>query len=64
MSNFTCPISEYFPFHVVFISIELFYYIFEGDPSPENGFINLDDDKPGLGLSLTDKYKSDFNIIE
>ena len=31
---------------------------------PENGFINLDDNKPGLGLTITDKYKSDFNIIE
>ena len=31
--------------------MNLFYYIFEGDPSPENGFIDLDDNKPGLGLN-------------
>ena len=37
---------------------------FEGDPAPENGFIDLDDNKPGLGLIITDKYKSEFNIIE
>ena len=64
MSNFNCPISEYFPVHDVEIGNELFYYIFEGDPAPKDGFIDLDDDKPGLGLKITDKYKSDFNIIE
>ena len=64
MSNFNCPISEFFPVHDVEIGNELFYYIFEGDPAPKNGFINLDDNKPGLGLTITDKYKSDFNIIE
>jgi len=64
MSNFNCPISEFFPVHDVEIGNELFYYIFEGDPSPKNGFINLDDNVPGLGLKLTDKYKSDFTIIE
>ena len=50
--------------HDVEIGNELFYYIFEGDPAPKNGFIDLDDNKPGLGLTITDKYKSDFNIIE
>jgi L-alanine-DL-glutamate epimerase-like enolase superfamily enzyme len=64
MSNFNCPISEFFPVHDVEIGNELFYYIFEGDPAPENGFINLDDNTPGLGLTITDKYESDFNIIE
>ena len=64
MSNFNCPISEFFPVHDVEISNELFYYIFEGDPAPENGYINLDDNKPGLGLAITDKFKSDFEIIE
>ena len=64
MSNFNCPISEFFPVHDVEIGNELFYYIFEGDPAPENGYIDLDDNKPGLGLTITDKYKSDFKIIE
>ena len=64
MSNFNCPISEFFPVHDVEIGNELFYYIFEGDPTPENGYIDLDDNKPGLGLTITDKYKSDFKIIE
>ena len=64
MSNFNCPNSEFFPVHDVEVGNELFYYIFEGDPAPKNGFIDLDDNKPGLGLSITDKYENDFNIIE
>ena len=64
MANVNCPISEYFPVHDVEIGNELFYYIFEGDPNPINGFIDLKDDLPGLGLTLTNKYKSDFTIIE
>ena len=64
MANVNCPISEYFPVHDVEIGNELFYYIFEGDPTPKNGFIDLKDDIPGLGLTLTDKHKSDFKIIE
>jgi len=64
MSNFNCPISEYFPVHDVEIGNELFYYIFEGDPKPIQGFIDLDESIPGLGLNITDKYKSDFKIIE
>ena len=64
MSNFNCPISEFFPVHDVEIGNELFYYIFEGDPAPKDGFIDLDDNKPGLGLKITDKFKSDFKILE
>ena len=36
----------------------------EADLQPEDGYINLDDNKPGLGLTITDKFKSDFKIIE
>ena len=64
MSNFNCPISEFFPVHEVEVGNELFYYIFEGDPAPVDGMIDLDDNTPGLGLKVTDKHKSDFKIIE
>ena len=64
MSNFNCPISEFFPVHEVEVGNELFYYIFEGDPTPVDGMIDLDDNAPGLGLKVTDKYKSDFKILE
>jgi hypothetical protein len=42
---------------------EFFYYILDGDPKPENGFIDLDDNKPGLGLTISKKFDKDFNII-
>ncbi|WP_087017238.1 L-rhamnonate dehydratase [Thaumasiovibrio subtropicus] len=64
MSTLASPMSEYFPVHDVEIGNELFYYIFEGDPAPENGFIDLDEDTPGLGLSINQRYLDQFNIIE
>jgi len=42
----------------------LFYYIFEGDPEASDGYLQLDDDKPGLGITITDKYLDNFEIIE
>ena len=64
MANINCPISEFFPVHDVEIGNELFYYIFQGDPAPKDGYIDLDDNLPGLGISLTDKFIKDFNIIK
>ena len=40
--------SEYFPVHDVEVGNELFYYIFKGDPAPDNGFLQLDDNLPGM----------------
>jgi hypothetical protein len=31
---------------------ELFWYIFDGEPVARDGFIDLDDSKPGFGLTL------------
>jgi L-rhamnonate dehydratase len=64
MSSLNCPMSEYFPMFDVEVGNELFYYIFDGEPVAENGFLQLDDDKPGLGLSLKTEYLDQFNIIE
>lgn len=64
MSTLASPLSEFFPVHDVEVGNELFYYIFEGDPIPENGYLNLDDTLPGLGLTLSDKHLDHFNIIE
>ena len=64
MANLNCPIAEYFPVHDVEVGNELFYYIFEGDPEAENGFLQLDDNKPGLGIRITDKYLDNFEIVE
>ena len=62
MSNLNCPISEFFPVFDVEVGNELFYYIFKGDPAPENGFLNLDDSIPGLGIELDDKHSANFEI--
>jgi L-alanine-DL-glutamate epimerase-like enolase superfamily enzyme len=64
MANFNCPISEYFPMHDVEVGNELFYYIFEGDPAAVDGYLDLDDNKPGLGISISDKYLADFEVTE
>ena len=52
MSSYSAPISEYFPQVPVEVGNELFWYIFDGEPVAENGYINLADDKPGFGLTL------------
>ncbi len=64
MASPNCPMSEFFPVHDVEIGNELFYYIFEGDPEPDNGFIDLSDSEPGLGLSLSRRHLDDFEILE
>ncbi|WAC27577.1 L-rhamnonate dehydratase [Ancylobacter sp. SL191] len=64
MSTLASPMAEYFPVHDVEVGNELFYYIFKGDPMPENGFLQLDDNLPGLGIELSDEHLKDFNIIE
>ncbi|WP_104400466.1 L-rhamnonate dehydratase [Vibrio penaeicida] len=64
MSTLASPMSEYFPVHDVEIGNELFYYIFDGDPSPVNGHIDLDENTPGLGLSISEKHLHQFNVIE
>ena len=64
MANFNCPISEYFPVFDVEIGNELFYYIFEGDAIASNGFLNLSDDVPGLGISISKRYVHNFEISE
>ncbi len=64
MANLNCPISEFFPVHDVEVGNELFYYIFKGDPEPTNGFIDLSDTEPGLGLTISEEHINDFNILE
>ena len=62
MSSTNCPMAEYFPVHDVEVGNELFYYIFDGEPVAENGSLDLCDDAPGLGISLSDRHLSNFEI--
>tara|TARA_B100000886_G_scaffold339888_1_gene306828 strand:- start:646 stop:1833 length:1188 start_codon:yes stop_codon:yes gene_type:complete len=64
MSSINAPIVEYFPFWPVEIGNELFWYIFDGEPQAKNGFIELDDNKYGLGIELSKKYLDNFEISE
>ena len=62
MANMNCPISEYFPVFDVEVGNELFYYIFEGDPDADDGRLQLDDDLPGLGITISDRHLANFEI--
>jgi L-alanine-DL-glutamate epimerase-like enolase superfamily enzyme len=64
MSTLASPMAEFFPVHDVEVGTELFYYLFKGDPQPANGFLQLDDHTPGLGIEMSDEHLRDFNIIE
>jgi L-rhamnonate dehydratase len=46
------------------IGNELFWYIFDGEPKAENGYIDLRDDVPGLGLTIREDALGNFNVIE
>jgi L-alanine-DL-glutamate epimerase-like enolase superfamily enzyme len=43
---------------------ELFWHIFDGEPRPKNGFIDLDDQLPGLGVTINEESMKQFQIIE
>jgi hypothetical protein len=43
---------------------ELFWYIFDGDPEPENGSVDLRADVPGLGLTIREDALARFDVIE
>ncbi|MCR9139620.1 MAG: L-rhamnonate dehydratase [Alphaproteobacteria bacterium] len=63
MSSYCAPISEYFPKVPVEVGNELFWYIFEGEPVAKDGFIDLDDNQPGFGLTLQTPNPDEFNLI-
>ncbi|MFI5129630.1 MAG: enolase C-terminal domain-like protein [Chitinophagales bacterium] len=64
MSSFASPMAEYFPQTEIEVGNEMFWYIFEGEAIAENGFLQLDDKKPGVGLTLKKDYLDQFNIID
>jgi L-lyxonate dehydratase len=64
MASYNSPMAEYFPMVDVEIGNELFWYIFEGEPKAENGFIELSDDVPGLGVKVREDALVNFRVIE
>ena len=64
MASFNSPMAEFFPIVDVEIGNELFWYIFDGEPKPVNGAIDLRDDVPGLGLRIREGAMDQFRVIE
>jgi L-alanine-DL-glutamate epimerase-like enolase superfamily enzyme len=64
MASLNSPIAEFFPKVDVEVGNELFWYIFDGEPEPVDGYIDLDENKPGLGLTVNEESLKRFKIIE
>ena len=56
--------AEYFPQTEIEVGNEMFWYIFDGEAIAENGQLQLDDNKPGVGLTLKTEGLEHFKIIE
>jgi L-rhamnonate dehydratase len=65
MASLNSPMAEYFPVVDVEVGNELFWYIFKGEPKAKDGFIDLDESTPGLGLTIDEESLSqNFDVIE
>jgi L-alanine-DL-glutamate epimerase-like enolase superfamily enzyme len=64
MANLNSPMAEFFPPVEVEVGNELFWYIFKGEPLPQEGFIDLDENTPGLGLTVDEEALNGFHITE
>jgi L-rhamnonate dehydratase len=64
MASLNSPMAEFFPKVDVEVGNELFWYIFDGEPTPVDGYIDLDENNPGLGLTVNEESLERFKIIE
>jgi L-rhamnonate dehydratase len=64
LSSLNSPMAEYFPNVDVEVGNELFWYIFDGEPKAKDGCIDLDDNVPGLGLTVKKSELEQFEVIE
>jgi L-rhamnonate dehydratase len=65
MASLNSPMAEYFPVVDVEVGNELFWYIFDGEPRAKHGFIDLDENIPGLGLTINEKSLAEnFEVLE
>jgi L-alanine-DL-glutamate epimerase-like enolase superfamily enzyme len=64
MASLNSPMAEFFPPVDVEVGNELFWYIFKGEPLPVDGFIDLDEHTPGLGLTIDEPALSKFLVTE
>ncbi len=64
MASLNSPLAEFFPIYDVEVGNELFWYIFDGEPQPEQGYIDLSDERPGLGITIKEDALRQFEVIE
>jgi L-rhamnonate dehydratase len=64
MASLNSPMAEFFPVVDVEVGNELFWYIFEGEPKAKDGFIDLDENVPGLGLTINEAALEKFEVTE
>jgi L-rhamnonate dehydratase len=64
MASVNSPMAEYFPMVDVEVGNELFWYLFAGEPKAKDGFIDLSDQVPGLGLTIAETAMKDFEVFE
>jgi len=64
MASLNSPMAEYFPPVDVEVGNELFWYCFNGEPTPVDGYIDLDENTPGLGLTVNEEKLKNFEVIE
>jgi L-rhamnonate dehydratase len=64
MASLNSAMAEYFPNVEVEVGNELFWYIFDGEPKAKDGYIDLDDNTPGLGLTVKESGLEPFEVIE
>jgi L-alanine-DL-glutamate epimerase-like enolase superfamily enzyme len=64
MASLNSPMAEFFPPVDVEVGNELFWYCFDGEPTPKDGYIDLDENTPGLGLTVSEEKLKRFEVIE
>jgi L-rhamnonate dehydratase len=64
MASLNSPLAEYFPPVDVEVGNELFWYIFKGEPVAKDGFVDLNDDVPGLGIAIDEAALARFEVTE
>jgi L-alanine-DL-glutamate epimerase-like enolase superfamily enzyme len=64
MASLNSPMAEYFPIVDVEVGNELFWYLFQGEPKALNGYVDLDDNTPGLGLTVNESGLGQFEVVE
>jgi L-alanine-DL-glutamate epimerase-like enolase superfamily enzyme len=64
MASLNSPMAEYFPPVDIEVGNELFWYCFNGEPTPKDGYIDLDENTPGLGLTVNEEKLKNFEVIE